>query len=284
MQRILVALLLGLAAPVASQPVSPASPASLTWMKPDFPPAFIQGNLYAGQGYGDGQIDFLIAHLPEFRHETRTATASRFFYALEHEDGVCSVAIAKTPERQNFALFSQRSFWSMPNRLVTTGARLARFKPFIGQDGELDLALLRQNGQLTGVYAPGTSYGSAIDEFIRDPQRQTMLISQPHLRLPLAMLVNQRADFIFGYPMEVNYYKALDKVTTPLALIPVKSDVSHRDAYVSCSKGPIGQSAIEAIDRLLESQDQMRAFLEPLRRWYSEDEFIRALRAAGLQQ
>lgn len=257
----------------------PAEETEITWMLPQFPPVAIAGPAMRGQGYGDRQVQYLIAHLPEFRHVTVSATAARAWHDIGSHDAVCTVAAAKLPERERLGLFSARGFLSALNGVVVRTDRLEEFAPFRDKSGALDLARLAADSHLVGGYTDNASYGPAIDAFIRDPQRKTPLEMTPHLRMPLLLLDKGRIDFTFGYEMELTYYRKIYGLGNDFTALPTFPEQVRQTGYVVCSNREIGRKVIAAIDALLASDEAMLSFIEPLREWYSAPDFEAAQRA-----
>ena len=251
----------------------------ITWMLPQFPPASIAGPVMRGQGYGDRQVEYLISHLPQFGHVVVSATASRAWHDIGARDGVCTVAVAKLPDREKLGFFSARGFMGVPNEVVVRTDRLEAFAPFRNETGALDLTRLAAESHLTGGYTDNASYGPAIDAFIRDPRRKTPLEMTPHLRMPLLLLDKGRIDFTFGYYMEVTYYRKIFDLGNNFTALSTVPRQPHQDGFVVCSNRTVGRKVIAAVDALLASDEAMLAFIEPLRDWYSPADFEAAQKA-----
>lgn len=252
----------------------------VTWILPEFPPAFIRGPFRTGEGYGDRQLEFLIAHLPAFNHTTLSASANRIWHEMELRDGVCTLSVARLPKREKIAKFSARSFWTTANQVIVRTGRLADFAPFLAPSGAIDLGRLAASNRLRGAYSDNTSYGTSIDAFIHDAARWTPLELVPHLRMPLALLDKGRVDFVFGYYMEMSYYRQRDRLGDDFTALPTLPEPVRQDGYVACSNQPVGREVIAAIDALLASDEAMQAYIEPLRDWYSPADFEAARKAA----
>jgi len=251
----------------------------VTWVLPEFPPGFIRGPFRAGEGYGDRQLKFLLEHLPQFHHTVFNGSASRLWHEMEHRDGVCTLSVAKLPEREKLAVFSARSFWATVNQVIVRTDRLGEFAPLLDKSGAIDLGRLAADEHLRGAYTDTSSYGPSLDAFIRAPNRKTPLEMTPHLRMPLVLLEKGRIDFVFGYYMEMTYYRQLDRLGDDFTALPTLPEPAHQDGYIACSNQPLGHKVIAAIDALLASDDAMLAYIEPLRDWYSPADFAAAQKA-----
>ena len=275
MRAAFLAVLLGLAITAAASAAD-----EVLWMVPEFPPAFISGPFRTGEGYGDRQLDFLTAHLPQFGHTRIAAPMSRLWHEIGRRDGTCTLAAARLPEREKIASFSARSFHGTGNQVIVRTDRLGDFQRFLDKSGALDLTRLAADDTLRGAYTDTTSYGPAIDAFIRDHARKTPLQLVPHLRMPLALLDKRRVDFVFGYYMEMSYFRQLDRLGDNFTALPTSPEMAPLGGHVACTNGPLGREVIAAIDALLASDDGMLAYIEPLRDWYSPADFEAARKAA----
>jgi uncharacterized protein (TIGR02285 family) len=269
--RIIMACLLSAASAARAEDV--------TWILPEFPPGFIRGPFRTGEGYGDRQLKFLIEHLPQFHHTVLNGSASRLWHEMEHHDGICTLLVAKLPEREKLAVFSARSFWGAANHMIVRTDRLGDFAPFRDKSGAVDLSRLASDGHLRGGYTDTSSYGSTIDAFIHDPDRKIPLEMTPHLRMPLVLLDKGRIDFVFGYYMEMTYYRQLNRLGDDFTALPILPEQVHQDGYVACSNQPLGHRVIAGIDALLAPDDMMLAYIAPLRDWYSAEDFEAAQKA-----
>ena len=257
-----------------------AGAADVTWILPEFPPAFIQGPFRAHEGYGDRQLKFLIDHLPQFHHTIITAPASRLWHEMEHRDGVCTLAVAKLPEREKVAIFSARAYWATSNQVIVRTDRLEAFAPLLDKSGAIDLSRLAADASLRGGYSDNTSYGPSIEGFIHDPDRKARLEDMPHLRMPLVLIDKKRFDFGFGYFMEMNFYRQLNRLEDHFTALRTLPEPARQDGHVACSNQSLGRTVIAAIDALLATDEGMQAYIEPLRDWYSPADFEAAQRAA----
>ena len=252
----------------------------VTWMLPEFPPVFITEKALQGQGFGDGELRFLIGHLPQFHHQVVYGTAPRLWHEMEHRDGICTISAAKRPDREKFAIFSARAAYGAINEVIVRTDKLSRFTPLLDKSGHIDLARLAADGQLLGGYSEGVTYGPAIDAFIKDPRRKTPLELTAHMRVPFSLLDRERLDFVFGYYMEMAYYRRTHPSGSEFTALPTAPEAIRQDAYVACSAGPRGRQAIAAIDALLASDEAMLDYVENLRGWYSPAEFETAQKLA----
>lgn len=258
-----------------------ADDAEITWMLNEFPPSSIAGPIMQGQGYADRQLQFLIAHLPGFQHVvSMNATASRIWHEIgSREATICTLGAAKLPDREKVATFSIRGFFGARNEVVVRTDHLEAFAPFRDKAGAIDLGKLAASARLTGGYTENASYGPVIDAFIRTPKRKAPLQMTPHLRMPLLLLETGRIDFVFGYYMELAYYRKIYNLDNNFTVLSTSPEPESQNGFVACSNHATGRKVIEAVDALLASDETMEAFIEPLRDWYSPADFDAAEKA-----
>ena len=273
MRRLLI--LLGLALPPA------AAAETIEWVLPDVPPIFIKEGPLRDTGFGDRQLRFLIGALPDFEHHIRLVPPGRLWFEMSHEDGICSLGVAKTPERAAFARFSDRSVRGSTAGVVIRSDRLEQFRPLLDGNGEILLGKLAERGDLTGAYADSQFYDEAIDAFIADPAKKTRRSAIANVRLPLRLLASGHADFGFGSILDLNYSPAMLGLRESFTLLRIAGDKSQRRVYVACSDRPAGRAAIARINTLLEKPENFAAYLEPLRDWFGPAEFALTERDPG---
>lgn len=245
----------------------------ILWLAPEFPPLVITGTALQGQGYGDGELRYLTSHLPQFRHRIVYATPPRLWHEIGTRDGACTISVAKTSEREKVAAYSARSVHSTANQVIIRTDALANFEAFLDERGHIDLARLGAEGHLRGGYSDGVSYGPAIDNFISEQKSKRPLEIVAHMRTPLPSLDKGRLDYVFGYYMDLEYYRRTREITASFTVFPTKPESEGQDSYIACSKGPRGREILAAIDALQSSDDAMLDYVEALRGWYSPAEF-----------
>jgi uncharacterized protein (TIGR02285 family) len=254
----------------------PAAGQTVTWMTEDLPPVYIYHGPSEGQGIGDLSIRFLMAHLPEFQYRVVPANTSRIFYEMARRDGVCYWGAWRTPERQEFAVFSNRVVPGPAFRIVVDADHAADFRPFMTDKGEVDLALLADSDRLSGGYVAGQPYPGVIGAFIDAPDRRTQLSRVGQIAQLYSLLDAGRVGFIIGNGVETTYYLSRPQGNRKFVALPIKGAPTSV-GYVACSKGATGIAIVARIDTLLSDDTVWARYLSPLLRWGDPEDY-----AAGL--
>ncbi|HMA48471.1 MAG TPA: TIGR02285 family protein [Magnetospirillaceae bacterium] len=273
----IIAVCLGSSLPLGLAAAPPSK--TISWMQADLPPQFILDGELAGQGWADGQMHELFSLLPGFDHRLVQSSLSRTWYEIAHRDGVCFDGAARTPERENFALFSRRPIMAPSYRVIIRAADMVRFHPFLDEKGAVDLDRMAEEDGLAGGYTAARANSPAITRFIDGEQRRVRLETAVSPSQLFNLLHGKRLDFIISSPVEIPYYKARFHLTAEFASLPVKGGTPSIRGYVACSKGPLGRAVIEKIDALMTDESRWTAYIEPLRRWFEPADFAAALAA-----
>lgn len=225
------------------------------WYVFDFPPIYILEGPDAGMGTADARLRQIMAGLDGFEHRRVVASLSRLMTDVAVKDGVCSITMLRTPEREASLIFA-RHFWRLEtSRVLLRPDRRAIIARYITSDGRLDLAAMRQDTELIGVYAAQRSYTGAIDRYVKErggQSGQLMRVDSPESAF--RMLELGRADYTFGYGYELAYFNEMERKSLKLAALPVEGDPLYVDGGMACSKGPTSARVIAALDDLLDRQ------------------------------
>jgi len=251
---------------------------TVTWMTEDLPPEFIYRGPSEGQGTGDLSIRFIAERLPGYEHRVIRADTARIFYQMARQDGVCYWGAWRTPERQVFARFSNRPLPGPSFRLIVSEDRMASLKPYLTEQGEIDLAALGAGG-LTGGYVTGQPYPGVVGDFVAAPGPAVRLEPVTQVSRLYGLVGAGRVDFVIGNGIETRYYLSHNPSARKFHALPIKGAPPATVGYVACSKGAIGGAVIDAVDRLLSDDATWAAYLAPMRRWGDESDYRAALAA-----
>lgn len=242
---------------------------SITWLEAVAPPFFIHDGPLKGQGYEDILTELLIAHLPEFDHRRIQANISRHYQQFKQGEQACSLAMYKTPEREEFAYFSEPSVFTLPVVLIIQKERFPEF----GSKKIINLSQLLQAGKYTIGRSNNRSYGTEFDTILNTyGTPQTIFAYEgPELSRNLfEMLLAGRIDALPGLPEEAMYLAETYALRDQIMTLQVAENVANHDAmitYVACSKTPWGKQTIEAIDRALQKARPTEEYRAAYERW-----------------
>ena len=271
MRQVLLAVLMAadtvMGSSVAAAPARAADARPhLTWVMAVAPPIHVV-TPGAPSGYADETRDWFIAHMPGFQHEVVSANSRRLQQMIAADDGVCGAAMFKTPEREVDTLFSAPIHWTMPNQLIVSARRAAALDAHVNERGEVDLPALLADRAYVGGVQFGRSYSPGIDRALVEAQARPESASLVSIVGPghFDMLASGRFDWTLGFPMEVQWWARRlagnadkTKLLTELGgadlsyqARPIAGSTALIAAYIGCSKRPVGQAAIAAIDQLV---------------------------------
>jgi uncharacterized protein (TIGR02285 family) len=266
----LVAMLPVLPADVRADEMPQVDRPEVDWYVFDFPPVYILKGPDEGKGTADSRLKQLMAGLEGFLHKKVVASLSRLMADVSARDGVCSITMLRTPEREASLLFS-RHFWRLEtSRLLMRPDRQERYARYITPDGRIDLMALRADGDESGVYVANRSYTGAIDRYLKGRSgQQDQMMPVASNESAFRMLELGRADFTFGYPYELAYFDDSQHRGLDLVALPAVGDPLYVDGGIACSRGPVSARVIAAVDDLLDRQPTTPDVDEASRRWRS---------------
>lgn len=242
------------------------------WMEAVAPPFFIHEGELKGQGYEDLITDILQENLPQYDHVSMQANISRHYQQWKQGEPACSLAMYKTQEREEFALFSIPSVFTLPPVLIIKKEQFAAF----GSKKVVSLKdVLASNNFIIGRAAK-RSYGPAFDEILDTYGNQDNLFSYegPELSLNLfKMLLAGRIQAMPGLPEEAMYLAEKMGIRDQIMTLSAKENLDDSEpmlTYVACSKNNWGAKAIAAINKVLKEQRPTERYRAAYERWLDE--------------
>jgi uncharacterized protein (TIGR02285 family) len=235
---------------------SPAAepPLVVQWHLFSFPPAFIASGPDAGHGYQDQILDYFERHLPGIRIERRHSVLARALANIEHGGAACTGALARTPEREKYMVFSEPVLVSLPLRLVVNEHRADEVRKMMDAAGGTYLSDLDMLAKLNGGAVQGRAYGPMIDAWIAGAKIRRGIHMTARPELAFLMLARGRIDYTFAYPDEVGYFmrrhKGKDMMDT-LVTLPLAGVEQAVASHFACSKDAAGRAVIDAINGVI---------------------------------
>lgn len=262
---------------LACSALASAAP-NVTWITTDTRPGYIDNGPYAGQGFLDQGLAILTAALPQFDHQRVPATIARLLADMEHRDAVCSLAIYRTPEREAKFLYADRPWLIMDGfAFLIRADRHADFAQFLTEKGEMDLGRIASEAGLTGGILRGRAYHPVIEALVRDRGRALKIEELPKDDLLFNVVQRQRIDFAFVIRSELAYFSAQPGDLAKMEAITIAGVPRVNRSHVVCSKGPIGQSVIAAVNDWQGDDRNWAKLIAPMRRWFDADAYQAAL-------
>ncbi|SHO43084.1 TIGR02285 family protein [Desulfopila aestuarii] len=261
----------------------------LYWLEAVAPPFFIHEGPLAGQGYEDLITDILEEKMPQFEHVHMQATISRHYQQWKQGENACSLAMYKTPERDEFVYFSKASVFTLPPVLII---QKDRFEDFGGQK-VVRLADLLKEGKMVIGRSKNRSYGPGFDKSLNDygNDKNIYAYEGPELTLNLfKMLLAGRVDALPGLPEEAMYLAETMGFRDKIMTISVSENLEDRESmltYVACSKTDWGKNTIETINTILTQERPTERYRAAYERWLdpsSVGEYRKMYKEIFLQQ
>jgi uncharacterized protein (TIGR02285 family) len=247
------------------------------WMIPAVPPAVVAEGPLAGQGGSELALRSLGQALPQFAWRYEFATPLREMHEIAQRGGVCSFGFAKRPEREQIMLFNNRPMVSPGYGLIIRDDRSPEFQRFLDAGGALDLDRLAEDKALHGGYSAGRNlYGSMKDFIENNPSRLTVDGDSGRL---FRQLKARRLDYLFGSRDEVLYYASSLGNNATFTAFPLVGMSAYGKGYIACSKGPVGEKVIAAVDAYLDDDAHWATFIAPWERWLTPADFAAAVKS-----
>jgi len=256
---------------------------SLLWLLYDAPPLTIRSGDQAGQGFGELQQRFLAAHMPNFDHRVTPAALDRIWHDMGEKDGICSINLMKTPERTRLYTFSHRPMPTPGYRVMIADDRRADFAAMIGADGTIDLDTLAASQKFRGAALAALHYPEILAKFLNRPDRAGKLDIYTEPNQLFNLMQAGRIDFAIILAVELPFFNRRFPAMPYPALLPIKNVPLTNNGYVACSRGFIGQHAIQQINTVLDDDRSWAAYVALMKGWVSPSEFAiaRASRPDG---
>lgn len=247
-----------------------ANEKTITWIKVDFPPVFINGSVNTNKGVMDCILERFIENMPEYRHKIVFANVSRIQDLMKKGENICFIASFKTKEREEYSCFSIPETISFPNMLIT---RSDFHNKVIGNKEEISLEWLIKKGYTGGV-TKQRAYGLKIDETLKKYQNNKNLIfrsGSSGLEGLLNMLDEQRIDFTIGSPWELVQAQKNMKIEKQFSIIKITDSLNTwNKIYAACPKTPWGKNFIIRLNKIINTEKSKPEYLNCQTRWYPD--------------
>jgi uncharacterized protein (TIGR02285 family) len=258
---------------LAHRPARAAEPPTIEWYMIDLPPIQILNGALRGKGYTDRIRWRLIAELPGYRHVLRIANVQRILADIKTKPNVCNPAFMRTPEREQFMIFSDALHAQFPNGAVVLKSRQDEFQRFIRPDGTLAVDALIEAGNGTLAVQSGRSYGVVLDGLAEKARRNNRLVtltSSHPVESKLELVKKGRVEAALLYPFELAVH--LSTNASELALyefLPVEGNGTYTLNYLACSKSPLGEKIIAEANPII-AAERDGFFSATYREWLPE--------------
>ncbi|MEW6983886.1 TIGR02285 family protein [Colwelliaceae bacterium 6471] len=242
---------------------------TINWYKPDSPPGHIISGELAGQGYSDQMQNFLSKQLPEYKHKNVVASYERAVIEMQKNTG-CIAGIFPNEYRREHLTYSVIRQLVFANGLIIPDRHYAKIAILLDQDGTISLETLLSQKELafTGGVSKGRIYGTSIDNVIAKNEFKIVeRASDDVFSGLLNMLAYNRVDYIFGYPVELQYALKRTNNSNKFHFIPLREMPEYLPSYVACSGSDAGKVIIEKINNVLIANRHTERFYNMYGQW-----------------
>lgn len=226
----------------------------LIWYHVDSAPGIVSSGPFKGQGYHQYFLKKIQNSMPGYKHTNNSANYSRIIKQLKHSNGCC-IAMYKNKEREKFIEFSQPTIIGLSNGIHIIAKDIAKFKPYMDEEGRISIRDLFNNSDLRMGIAKGRRYTGAVDQLIKENQNSDKIYvyyKSDVFRGLIRLLETERTiDYAVGHPQEIRWLTKHRIVKDKFYFIPIKELPPYGLAYVGCTKNEWGKKVINKIDTIL---------------------------------
>lgn len=181
------------------------------------------------------------------------ATGDRAEKMLRNEVNACMSNRIKTPQREQFSIFSLPHDLYLGLQLYRVAQSTPLNENVLNNQGEIiNLArLFRYYPEQILATASGVSYGAAIDQQIKDLNIHNVFIREGSSRITSIanMLLKNRIEYVIYYPQDIN---AINQGNIALESYTIAGSPPYFLGHVSCSKTDVGKEIIHKINGILQ--------------------------------
>ncbi|MBF0390037.1 MAG: transporter substrate-binding domain-containing protein [Desulfamplus sp.] len=254
--------------------VDASSKETIIWGHGCIPPLYLcEGDNVRGVAANIENIVF--ENLPDYKHERLNSNLERILESLKTQDKFCCSAIAKNPEREEFAYFSIPAAIVPPIHIFIRKDDHAAF-------GGADVVSLDKTLEKTNLkfgYPSARSFGSEIDAIIKAHANAPHLsetYSSDIVDQQIELLINRRIDYTIGGYFALKI--AAKKLGVQDEILPIR--ISEKEEYLAlyfvCPKNGWGRAMVEKINAILKKELPTKRYFEYFKPYYdngTEDEF-----------
>lgn len=238
---------------------------SLTWGILNFPPFQILEGPRQGSGSFDGELQMLIARMPEYAHEVIPMSFARRREDFIAGANLCTPGIFRSPAQALNLAISIPALTHLDNRIVFLKDKAKLF----GEDNPIDLDKLFNDEKLVGAVVPGRSYSPNIDQSIQRFHGKPNLMIRPlEAKQLFEMLLNRDLDYLILFSHEAAFLADQSDSTERIMNRPIAGTPPYIYTHVACTGNAWGQAIIAKINAILLSAREQAEYRKYSERWY----------------
>lgn len=242
---------------------------TLSWGVFDFPPFQIIEEPHKGSGSFDGELQTLIASMPEFKHQIVAMSFARRREEFIAGTNFCTPGIFHAPAAALKLAISVPALTHLDNRVIFLKDKAHLF----GNSDPINLDTLFNNKKLIGAVVAGRSYSPNIDDTIKRFHGSLNLMIRPLETSQLfQMLLSGDVDYLILFPHEARYladkFEAVDRITNR----QIKGTPPYIYTHVACSGNDWGRATIKKINAVLLAERNQPNYQSFSERWYPPED------------
>jgi uncharacterized protein (TIGR02285 family) len=266
---------LGLLAALALSPAYVAAKEPLIWGVFDFPPFQILEGPHRGSGSFDGELQSLIARMPEFEHKIVPMSFARRREEFIAGTNLCTPGIFRPPAVALNLAISMPALTHLDNRVIFLKDKAPRF----GDGSPIDLDVLFKRKTLLGAAVPGRSYAPNIDDAIQRHRGSPNLLIRPLATTQLfQMLLNGDVDYLLLFSHEAAFLADSFGASERVVNRPIAGTPPYIFTHVACTGNAWGQAVIDKVNAIILTERSQAAYRQYSERWYPPEDQDRVRR------
>ncbi len=250
-------------------PSCAAAKEMLVWGVFDFPPFQILEGPHQSSGSFDGELQTLIAKMPEFEHKIVPMSFARRREEFIAGSNLCTPGIFRAPATALKLAISMPALTHLDNRVIF----LKDKAPLFGSDQPIKLDALFKKKELIGAIVAGRSYAPNIDTEIKRFHGSLNLVIRPLETAQLfQMLLNGDVDYLLLFSHEAAFLADKFEASERILNRPIDGTPPYIFTHIACTGNAWGRAVIEKINAVIQAernQPDYRTFSE---RWYPPED------------
>lgn len=258
-----------LLAALAALPVRASAKEPLNWGVFDFPPFQILEGPHKGSGSFDGELQTLMAQMPEFEHKVVPMSFARRREEFIAGTNLCTPGIFRAPAVALKLAISMPALTHLDNRVIFLKDKAPQF----GDDNPLDLDALFKRTNLIGAAVPGRSYAPNIDDAINRFRGAPNLMFRALGATQLfQMLLSGDVDYLLLFSHEAAFLADKFEASDRIMNRPISGTPPYLFTHVACTGNAWGRAIIDRINAIILTERVQPEYRKYSERWYPADD------------
>ncbi|WP_286828115.1 MULTISPECIES: hypothetical protein [Kordiimonas] len=253
---------------VSAVPAHAENKPTITWLKLDWQPAWINSGPWAGKGYAQAGERMLQARLQEFDHADQSVVNVRIYTVIKTMEACFATApyrgIDLSPDQRDGLVFSAPTFLFFYHGIIAQEKALPVIQAHADQ-GRVDFKRLIEDKAARGAFQPGRVYSRWLNDiFANDPNTGNMFRWSGRTSLTQSMFKMMdagRFDYFVDYYAMLRFHQLTEGNSGHYSYYPI---LEHENEFgmggIVCNDTPQGRMVIARINEILSSLRQTDEF------------------------